>query len=260
MAKHTETAGPRLRNWLRVIIRRKVTIGLVTALFVVPAFNVALLRSSVYAASARVLLQATTASSLLNPATGTRADPARLVKTQLEVFSGEPLRAAVQANLGSVPDVSVKDVGGTDVIEITARNGSPRTAAAIADAYADAYVEPRRQQRVDTVPSAGQQVQAKADEAQNRLDDLEAEVAAASPDRQTAVRQSLAPERAALVSQLGFLQTKRDQLQIHQAITNGGAEIIRHARVPSSPVWRRPARSGLMALARRVGGGPCLGC
>ena len=248
MGKNAETPGSRFREWLRVLVRRKFTIALVTALFVLPALNVALLRSSVYAATAKVLLQVPTAAALLNPAAAAPDDPARMLQTQLEVFTGEPLREAVQAKLGKVPDVSVKGIGGTDVIEVTARNGSARTAAAVADAYADSFVELRRKQTVDNLAAAGQQVQAKADDAQNRLDDLDAQVAAAPVERQASVRQSLTAERSSLVSQLGFLQTKLDQLQIDQAITTGGAEIVTHARVPTSPVSPRPVRTGLLAL------------
>ncbi len=256
MGRNADTAGSRLRDYVDVLRRRKFTVGLVVALIVVPALNVALLRSSVYAATARVLVQGPTAS-LVDPGAGVPADPERTVETQLEVFTGEPLRAAVAAKLGTTPDVSAKGIGGTDVIEITARNGSPQKAAAIADAYADAYVELRRKQTLDNLTAAGQQVQTRVNDAQNRLDDIEAEVDGAPPERQTAVRQNLNAERSALVAQVGFLRTKLDELQINQALNGGGAEIVTHARVPTSAVAPRPLRTGLIALAAGLALGVC---
>ncbi len=236
-----------LRDYLRVVVRRRYTIVLVLVLTVGPAVSVSLLRSPVYAAKSRVLLQTVTPESLVNANAGTPTDPARTLHTQLEVFSGEPIRGAVKTKLGSIPSISAKGVGETDVIEITARNGGPKTAAAIADAYADAYVALRRTQAVDNLVAAGQQVQSRLTEAQKRLDDLEAQIGAAPADRQSALRQS--PDHAALVAQVVILRQKLDDLQIGQGLNSGGAEIVTHARVPTIAVSPRPFRTGLLALA-----------
>ncbi|MGI9022392.1 MAG: polysaccharide biosynthesis tyrosine autokinase [Acidimicrobiales bacterium] len=249
MAKNPEAPGSRFRELLRVLIRRRFTIALVTALVVVPTLNVLLLRSSVYAATARVVLQGPTAASLVNPAAAPPVDRARTLKTQLQLFTGEPLRAVVQEKLGSVPKVSAKGVGDTDVIAITARDGSARKAAATADAYANAFVDLRRKQTVDNLAAAGQEVQTKVNDAQKRVDDLDAQLADGPADRQATVRQALSAERTALAAQLGFLRTKLDQLQIDQALTSGGAEILSYAPVPGSPSSPRPVRTGLIALA-----------
>jgi len=246
VATDTETALG-VREYLRIVVRRRYTILLAVFLLVGPVVTYAVLQAPVYAAKSRVLLQVVTRESLVNSGAGTPADPARTLKTQLEVFAGEPLRAAVKTKLGSIPSISAKGVGGTDVIEITARDRQPKRAASISDAYADAYVELRRTQAVDNLVAAGQQVQTRLTEAQNRLDDLETQIAAAPPERQNALRQS--PDRDALVAQVSILRQKLDALQIDQGLNSGGAEIVTHARVPTSPVSPRPFRSGLLALA-----------
>ncbi|MDQ6947220.1 MAG: polysaccharide biosynthesis tyrosine autokinase [Actinomycetota bacterium] len=246
MGTETKTAVG-FRDYLRVVVRRRYTIVLIVVLFVGPAVSVSLLQSPVYAAKSRVLLQALTPESLVNANSGTPTDPARTLHTQLEVFAGEPLRGAVKTKLGSIPSISAKGVGETDVIEITAHDGGAKTAATIADAYADAYVALRRTQAVDNLVAAGQQVQTRLTEAQKRLDDLEAQIAAAPPDRQAALRQS--PDRDALVAQVAILRQKIDNLQIDQGLNSGGAEIVTHARIPTNPVSPRPFRTGLLAFA-----------
>jgi len=242
----TETALG-FRDYLRIVVRRRYTILLVVFLVVGPVVTYSVLKAPVYAAKSRVLLQVVTRESLVNPGSGTPTDPARTLQTQLEVFAGEPLRAAVRTKLGSIPPISAKGVGETDVIEITAHDLRAQRAATIADAYADAYIELRRTQAVDNLVAAGQQVQTRLTDAQNRLNDLEAQIAAAPPERQNALRQ--APDRDALVAQVSILRQKLDNLQIDQGLSAGGAEIVTHARVPTTPVSPRPFRSGLLALA-----------
>ncbi len=246
MGTESETALG-FRDYLRIVVRRRYTILLVVFLVVGPVVTYSLLKAPVYAAKSRVLLQVVTRESLVNSSSGTPTDPARTLQTQLEVFAGEPLRSAVRTKLGSTPPISAKGVGETDVIEITAHDLGAKRAATIADAYADAYIELRRTQAVDNLVAAGQQVQTRLTDAQNRLNDLEAQIAAAPSERQNALRQ--APDRDALVAQVSILRQKLDNLQIDQGLSAGGAEIVTHARFPTTPVSPRPFRSGLLALA-----------
>lgn len=220
---------------------------LVVGLLVGPILTYSLLQSPTYAATSRVLLQSVTAQGLVNSGAGASVDASRTLHTQLEVFSGEPLRAAIRTRLGTIPSVSARGVGDTDVIEITARDGGPKRAAEIADAYADAYVELRRTQAIDILVAAGQQVQTRLTDTQKRLDDFEARIAAAPPAEQSALRQSA--DRNALMAQVAVLRQKLDTLQINQGLDSGGAEVVSHARVPTDPVSPRPLRAGLLALA-----------
>ncbi len=236
-----------LRDYLRILLRRRFTILLIVVLFVGPVLTYSVLQAPVYAAKSRVLLEDVTPASLADPGAGASTDPGRRLRTQLEVFAGEPLRGAVRAKLGSVPQATARGLGTTDVIEITARDRSAKRAATVADAYADAYVELRRTQSLDNLVAAGQQVQNRLTGAQKRLDDLDAQIATAPADRQNALRG--APDHDALVAQVSVLRQRLDNLQINQALNSGGAEIVTHASVPTGPVSPRPLRAGLLALA-----------
>ncbi|MGI8778520.1 MAG: polysaccharide biosynthesis tyrosine autokinase [Acidimicrobiales bacterium] len=251
MATDSDTAAPRFRNLLRAVSRRRFTVLLVVVLLVGSAVGLSLLQARVYAAKARVLLQPAT-PDLVDLGRRASGDPARTLRTQLEVFSGEPLRAAVRARLSSTPSVSTpsitaKEVRNTDIIELTARDARPKRAATFADAYADAYVELRRTQAVDTSTAVAQKVQTRLTEAEKRLSDLDAQIAVAPADRQDALRQT--PDRDSLVAQVAVLRQDLDQLQIGQALGTVAAEIVTHARVPVTPVAPRPVRAGLLALA-----------
>jgi len=247
MATDTNIDTSRLRDRLRGVGRRKLTILAVVVVVVGAAVGLSLLRSRTYAAKARVLLQAGAADAVVNPRGGVAADPARTLRTQLEIFSGEPLRAAVRAKLNSTPAVSAREVRNTDIIEITARDGRAKTAATIADTYADAYVELRRAQAFDSLVTAGEQVRARLTDAEKRLSDLDAEITAAPADRQSALRQ--APDRDSAVAQVAILRQELDELRINQGLGTAGAQVVSHARVPTSPVSPRPVRAGLWALA-----------
>jgi len=247
LSTNTDAAVGGPRHLLRVLARRRYTILLVVGLLVVPVVSFSVLQSPVYAARSRVLLQAVTPDALVNSRTGAPADPARARETQVEVFSGEPLRALVQSKIGSTPPITARGVRDTDLIEVTARDKGAKRAATIVDAYADAYVELRRTQAVDTLVAAGQQVQARLSDAEKKLDDIEARIAAAPAADQRTLRQS--PERAALVAQVTVLRQKLDNLQLDQSLNTGGAEVGTHAQVPTDPESPRPVRAGLWALA-----------
>jgi uncharacterized protein involved in exopolysaccharide biosynthesis len=90
-----------LRDRLGVLRRRKATILLVTALVAGAGLALSLLQTSVYVATARLLLQPRTTESLFDQNAGLRVDPGRAVRNEIEVLKSEPVRAAVrEAKIG----------------------------------------------------------------------------------------------------------------------------------------------------------------
>src|SRR5258708_1811609 len=129
-----------LRDYLRVLRRRKVMIGLAVAVVVGAAVTAAEFQTPVYQATAQVLLQ-TSSLSLFNPSTGQGNDPARQVQTQIQVINSSPVKRAVATKLGMAPGVSVQPVGQTDVIDIRANSTDANRAELVANAYAAAYID-----------------------------------------------------------------------------------------------------------------------
>jgi non-specific protein-tyrosine kinase len=218
-----------LRDFLRVFRRRRGIIVLTLFVIVSVAVVASLLQNPVYAAEAKVLLQPRSTESLFDSDTGQRRDPNRAVQTEIEVLESQPVQDAVRAKLGAAPEVSARGIGQTDVIEIRAESTDAKRAADVANAYATAYIDVRRQQAVDDVLAAAQQIQGKIADLQRQLDPLPP-----------------GPQKDSLIAQQGLFRQKLDELQVDAALKSGGAQLVVPARVPSDPFKPKPVRSGLV--------------
>ncbi|MGH9179945.1 MAG: polysaccharide biosynthesis tyrosine autokinase [Acidimicrobiales bacterium] len=238
-----------LRDYLRVIRRRKWTIALVTLVVVGSAIAVSLVQTPVYQGEAEVLLQARSTESLFDPETGQRNDPVRAVQTEIQVLKSRPVRDLVRKELGSAPKVSASPVGQTDVIEVRAESTDPDRAAAIANAYAESYIDFRRTQAVDDLLAAAEQIQEKITELQGQMDALGATPpTTARGGARPAPAVDVAAQRDQLLAQQALFRQKLDQLQVDAALKSGGAQLVTPAVAPSTPVRPTPVRNGVLAL------------
>ena len=219
-----------LRDYLKVLRRRKRPIIVVTFLVVVVALVVSYLGTPIYSATAQVLLQARSTEFLFDPSGGIRADPTRAVQDEILVLKSEPVRAAVQERLGSAPPVFASTVAQTNAINVSAESTDPTTAAAVANAYVDSYIEYRRKQIVDDTLAAGEQIQGK-------ITDLQRQIDAAPPN-----------QKEPLVQAQALFKQKRDELQVGSAIRTGGAQLVTSATAPDKPVRPTPEKNGVIAL------------
>jgi polysaccharide biosynthesis transport protein len=225
-------AGPKdfeLRDYLRVLRRRRVPILLVAFSVVVIALAASYVQTPVYAATAQVLLQARSTEFLFDPSGGIRADPTRAVQDEILVIESEAVRAVVREKLGSAPPVAAAPVGQTNAIDVTAESTDPAQAAAVANTYVTAYIEYRRNQVVDDTLAASEQIQTKITDLRRQID--------AAPEAQ----------KAPLVQAQALFQQKLDELQVGSAIRTGGAQLVSSAPVPTSPVRPTPQRNAIVA-------------
>lgn len=128
--------------------------------------------------------------------------------------------------------VNAASLGSTDVIGLTVRSTNASNAATLANAYAAAYVDVRREQSVRELLLASTEVQKSITELQSNIAEL------AEDD----------PSRAGLVAQLTNFNTTLDQLRVDAALRTGGATIIKDAEVRSNPVEPTPLRTAVLAL------------
>ncbi len=231
MASVEHGARMGLRDYLRVLSRRKSTILVCALVFTVPALVVSLLTTPVYSAQAELLLQKRTSETLFDPASGARVDPARQVRNEIRILASEPVRAAVRAQLGSAPKVTARAVGATDIVSVSVRSTDPAKAASAANAYASSYIEYRRKQAVDDVLAGSQQVQGKISELQRQIDTSAAGV-----------------QKDSLIASQALFKQRLDQLQVDGALQQGGAQLVTPATQPTSPVRPQPVRTGVLAL------------
>lgn len=238
-----------LEHYLGVIRRRRAIVLVAFVVMVGGSVLASSLQTPIYRGTAKVLLQPRSSDSLFDSSAAVqRLDPERALQTEIQVLKSEPVRDLVRTRIGSVPPVSASPILETDVIEVRGDSAVPDRAAAIANAYASAYVDFRRKQTVDDLLAAGQEVQSKVADLQEEIDALEGEIAAAPTSRQTTVRQVVQERKDTLVQQQGLFKQRLDQLQVDAALKSGGAQLVGRAATPTSPVTPRPVRNGILGV------------
>jgi capsular exopolysaccharide synthesis family protein len=244
-AEHDEVD---LRHWLHVLGRRKWTIATVTFVVVASALVASFLQTPVYRATAEMLIQSRASERLFDPSTGEPATQTA-VQTEIEVLTSKAVQDKVRAAIGDAPRIHARQVGQTNVVEVSAESTIPAKAAKVANAYVQAYIEFRRTQAVDDLLAAGQEIQNKIADLQRQIDELDARVAAAAPAERAAVAADAAAQRTTLLNQLAGFKERFDQLQVDAALKSGGAQLVTPAAVPIDPVRPTPARNAALALA-----------
>ncbi len=205
---------------------RIVLFAVILAPLVAIAFS--LIQTPQYVASSKVLIEPRSEDTLFS--TSDSIDR-RGVLTEIEVIEGRAVRARVREDLGLndepwaadddeiPPEAQASAVGETDVVEIYVTDPNPDNAAVYADAYAQAYIDIRREQSVEEILAAAAEVQQAVDALQPEIDAL--------PSRD--------PRRIALVGRQSSFEATFDQLLVDAALWTGGATIIENAELPEAP-------------------------
>jgi succinoglycan biosynthesis transport protein ExoP len=226
----TAREAPELRDYLRVLRRRRSTVLLTICIVVGVALAVSFIQTPEYAATAEVRLQRRSTETLFDPNTGQALDPKRALQTEIRVLKSKPVRAATKELLGFSADISATPAGETDIILVRAEAKTAKRAADIANAYATTYIDFRRKQSVDDVLAAATEVQAKITEMEKQIE--------SAPD----------PLKETLVQQQALFKNKLDELQVNATLQSGGAQLVSGADTPATPFSPKPARNGALAL------------
>jgi len=220
-----------MRDYWNVVANRRIVILVCVALAVGMSVVASALTTPVYAASSEVLIQPRGQDGLF--ADGVANLNSRAVETEVQVIEGRAVKARVAEDLGveDPPDVNAVPIGDTDAIRLTVRSTNRANAATVANAYAEAYIDVRREQSVEELLAASSEVQRAIDDLQTQIEAL--------PDGD--------PTLNALVAQQAGFRTTLDQLRVDAALRTGGATVIRQAEVPESPVEPTTLRSAVLA-------------
>ncbi len=202
------------------------------------------LQTPVYRGEVKVILESV--HSLFDSANGDRPEGDRLAATEIEVIKSEAVKAAVEERFGPVDDVQAVPVGESDVIAVTAESTDRNRAAAITEAYAVTYIEFRRNEAVADLVEASENLEATADDLQERIEVLDAQIAAAS--NQGDATGNLVASRDALSRQQALLRQRLDDLQVQAELQDGGARLVTKGNIPTSKVRPSPLRNGLLAF------------
>lgn len=245
----TEPAPRGLGDYLTALRRRWYLVVICPVLAVAVALGVAHLQPKVYVARSEML--AATASSASGGQQGAQVNAASLA-TQLQLMRSATVRRQVADKLqirpDQVPGVSPAPIGQTLVVSVAVSSTDPELAARAADAYVEVFIENRRNAAVDSLAQASSELQTRVDALQKRIDEIDAEVAAAPPAQRAAVQQSTQNERNSAVSQQVQYRQRIDQTQVDSSLQDGGGQLVTPASVPGKPVSPTPTRDAAVAL------------
>ena len=224
--------GAGLGMYLATLRRQWLLAALVVLTATVVGFVVASAKTPSYEATAQILLDRQDPVDALLGTSAPSPDPERDLNTSVQLVGLQPIASRVGRIIGSAesPEALLRRVhvaadGNSDIVSITARDGDPRRAALIANAFASEY------SRFRTVSSrAG--IEAALEEARQRLRDL-------PPSDQNS----------------GFARRLTDEvrrLQILAAFQTGGVQVVRHAAAPLAPSGMTPRKAAMVAAVLGV--------
>jgi capsular exopolysaccharide synthesis family protein len=187
----------------------------------------------------------------------------RTIENEIEVIGSRDTEEAVRAAVGRPLVVRASSSGTNDVITLTAENSDPVRAAADVNDFADAYLDLRREARLEDLHAVRRQVVGERDAVQRNLTQLQAPlreierliaITPAGPERDAlynerdAIRDDNSYQRSSLNQQLSELRSALDAIDGAVDLTSGGITIITEAPVPSERYTPQPKKDTLVAV------------
>lgn len=230
-----ETQGLAVRGYTRVVARWKWLIVGITVVAATAGLVISLLQTPMYRASAKLLYEESLDVS--NPLSSeTYTDPTEreaALESVTSIIDSQDMAARVRAILGSPGAASSATVQAepqttytgdslSDVVVVSAESSSARTAARVANAYAEAFTDWRREREQARVQNAIRIVK-------------------------EAAKGYTTPAAQATAEYLMLKQRLRE-LEILKGTVTGNFTVIVPATPPSDPYAPRPVRATLLGL------------
>ena len=246
-----------LRRHLWALQRRWKVIALVVLGLAGSTLLASVRQEPLYEGTAKLLLKPTSEALLTGGSSQDEVGAARRVSNEIEVFKTAELRGVVQAQLGPHRRVGVSQVGDTDVLAVKGRSSSPKRAAAVARAYAVAYIDLRRGQEAAALSAAAGRLRSRVADLQAQIDAVNGRIEAGERQRQDSAAGVAAPsqpiaglsaERDHLLTEQAPLKQRLDQLELEADATTGGVALVSGEVIPVVKVQPRPLRNTVVAL------------
>jgi Mrp family chromosome partitioning ATPase/capsular polysaccharide biosynthesis protein len=236
VADVSQESAATLRDYVRVLWLRKWLIVTIVIIFVLGALAYSLTRPKVYQASARMMYSPPT--NVDNPGSASSVDVNTLTIQLQSVgnsINSSRVRETAESELGEVRAASPYTVTATVVIpsgtnssaiadsaDVTAQAGSAELAADVANAYARAVIEVRKEDQKESLQAAQAVLQ-------KQLDVFQSE------------ESKLSPDYASLTLELR-------NLQLAEATVNGDFVVFAPATAPTAPVSPKPVETAILGL------------
>jgi Mrp family chromosome partitioning ATPase/capsular polysaccharide biosynthesis protein len=277
-----------LRAYLDILKRHRWIIIEAAVVVAVVAALLTALRTPTYTATAKVLLRPNDPSETLDQTQTQRpADPDRFVSAQINIIQSQAVAAGAGTELkGGTPKellahLSVHQAGQNDIINISGHDVDPVRSRDIANAFAHAYIENRRQFAIGNLQQAADEIQTKLTQLQTRIAQLDARIedggpttatgpavptaptagttsptaptnGTAAPDTDVGAlpsdQQTLIAARYAAQVQYQSLFSQQQNISVDISLKRGEAELIAEAETPTAPSSTSAKRNGALGL------------
>lgn len=234
-----------LREYLAILRARKWTVLGVIAVVVGIVLVYSLRQTPLYAAEARVLVKPVSSNEIYIP-------PPNL-ETEAEILASEPVAKLVREDLGVqqpasslLGGVEVEAVSETEVLVVKYTSPDPEFARDAAESFAVSYVDHRRSVVLEELVSAREALEKRVAAAESELTEISRDIESARAANDESLVQALDIERSGLISRLGSLEERLDNVQPDQSASLGGGEVIESASLPSVPSSPNHVRNGLV--------------
>jgi succinoglycan biosynthesis transport protein ExoP len=257
MTVDVETIELGVRDYARIVWRRKLIVVVIAVIAVATAVALDARKVPLYQGSAGLLLTPSTSTAL---STNSNSNPSDLVDapTAVKVVESQSTsqEAAQLLKLASVPPASASQSGTTSVIDIRVRSTDPAFAAEVANAYANAYIQSQQTQALDSLLSAEAQINAKitalteqSNLVQTRLNQITNAEGTSNPTAtENALFSSLTSQQTSLTTQAATFKQQLSQLQLDANLTTGGGQLVTPATTNTAPVSPHKIRDAVLAF------------
>lgn len=231
-----------LRQYISILRYRKWSVILVAFLVLAGALAFSLRQTPLYRSEAEVLVKAPSTPGVL-------LSQQPNLDTERQIALSETVAERVSSEHGSDPEtllrgLSVRVEANTEILAFSYMDPSPARAQQLTQAFANSYLQYRRQESLDDLLGASDTVQQRIEEVDDELRDVNKQIRNAQDEAEIA---SLESQARALEGQLAILQrevadlTPPDTLRVGQVV--GPANLPRR---PASPNYIRNALLGLI--------------
>ncbi|MDQ3915612.1 MAG: polysaccharide biosynthesis tyrosine autokinase [Actinomycetota bacterium] len=236
------TASRDLREFLGILRIRKWTILIVATLVVAAALFFSARERPLYKSEAKVLVKA------IPPAGGSNTFPVSPnLETERELVESESVAqlARDEANTSdlSPESLSVDVATETEILLIAYTDPDPLTAQRNAQAYADAYLEFRRQEVINDLLSSSDRVRQQIGTLNKQLAKTNRQIRKTENE---SLKVTLQSQANSLVGQIAILQQEQSELTPPESLRVG--QVVARAGLPSSPVSPNHLANGVMGL------------
>lgn len=240
-----------LRDYLNVIRARKWVIIQAVVVVALASLIWSLLQAPVYEGQAKVLISEKGGGTEIFGSIGLdfSSQPERGLQTQVQLMQVRPLleNTIRREGLGVTPEslagrVTVSSVGQTNIVTITAKDGDPARAAAIANTLADEFVTWSRDYKRESINAAVDEVSVRLDVARNEILELGRRIQSEGKS------DDLAAELAIATGSYTQLAGKLEELRINAQLETGSGRVVSPAVAAQNPVEPRPARNAALGL------------